>query len=421
MVRSILRSCVRLLAAIVLLALLVCAVEVLLRTQRLRSQLAGPSSNVVLEFTSPSQSTYIDVLPLQEISFATSAGETKVCRTNEIGTRGDSLVVPKPNGTYRILCLGSDDTFGIGVDQHHTFCHRLENYLQPMTTQKIEVVNAGCPKAGPLVNYLRLRQHLSALDPDVVLVNLNAEDLFHDMKVRGTVRLDENQKPAFAIHPKFKAKGSALVDKACAEFILAEWTVAHMGGLIGVNAPRSERSVVAGLEHQQGNFQPVFLIQQLIQTAYGHVIVSISPSPWSLQPSLPDGTGVSTSSLENDLRTALKQAQLTQVIPVHNSAELFQRSPDLKYLFSPHSGLLSAQGHDLYARSLANFFLQTIPDIWDTPPATSQLPPNSESNPFMNRTPVDPATMQLEVDQPQTGNGQLRPLPQADMFLKERL
>src|SRR5262249_2859543 len=65
---------------------------------------------------------------------------------NGMGLRGPEPVVPKPAGTYRILCLGDDTTFAQGVAESETFCALLQAELGgPNSPAPIEVINAGVP------------------------------------------------------------------------------------------------------------------------------------------------------------------------------------------------------------------------------------------------------------------------------------
>ena len=48
--------------------------------------------------------------------------------TNSQGLRGAEIVVPKPEGTYRIICLGDERTAGIDVAEADTFCQQMQEF-----------------------------------------------------------------------------------------------------------------------------------------------------------------------------------------------------------------------------------------------------------------------------------------------------
>jgi hypothetical protein len=69
---------------------------------------------------------------------------------NNVGLRGRDVVIPKPNGVYRIVALGNSITFGYGVPNEKTFPQDLELLLNQnlVTSVHYEVVNAACLERG---------------------------------------------------------------------------------------------------------------------------------------------------------------------------------------------------------------------------------------------------------------------------------
>lgn len=88
---------------------------------------------------------------------------------NSLGLRDEKTELEKKEG-WRILMLGDSFTEGTGVKQEETFSALLEKALG------IEVVNAGVSGYSPLQEYLWLKDQGLKLNPDLVILNLNATD-----------------------------------------------------------------------------------------------------------------------------------------------------------------------------------------------------------------------------------------------------
>jgi lysophospholipase L1-like esterase len=100
-------------------------------------------------------------------------------RINQAGFRGGPFPGAKPPGVYRIVVLGDSFTFGYGVREHQAYPARLARRLNARTggRPRVEVVNLGVPGAGPL-DYLWHLEHTGlALQPDLVVVGLFANDV----------------------------------------------------------------------------------------------------------------------------------------------------------------------------------------------------------------------------------------------------
>lgn len=86
--------------------------------------------------------------------------------------RNRPVVVPKPEGVYRVVVLGDSVPFGWGVGEDEPFPRVLETLLQQRPRRdgrRYEVVNAGSPGWGLVEAGLWLRDEGLAMAPDVVL------------------------------------------------------------------------------------------------------------------------------------------------------------------------------------------------------------------------------------------------------------
>ena len=109
--------------------------------------------------------------------------------TNSLGLRGREVDVVKNSDTFRILMLGDSFTMGHGVNDDETFSVLLERSLQGKHVaikgkSTVEVLNAGVGSYAPVLSFLQLTKKLSALDPDLVVLNFDMSDLIQETAYR---------------------------------------------------------------------------------------------------------------------------------------------------------------------------------------------------------------------------------------------
>jgi len=415
MFRSALRSLGRFSAAVILLVLLLCAVEVGVRVMRVRSEVASQSKHQApLEIVVADSTSFYSVKPLIDETIAVSSGQTQQIRTNELGLRHGTMTIPKPIGTYRVLCLGSGATFGIGVDQQETSSAQLGALLSSRSQLKIEVINAGCPKAGPLTNVLRLRQRLLSLQPDLIVLNISPEDLLLDRSVRGALVLDELGSPAYAPHPKFIAPGNSLIDTACEEFATAEWALNQVYGNVA-DTPSKARTVATAKTVDAESLNVIVQCDALASSSGATLIVAIVPSLWAAIPDQSPPDRIDARAVERALKQTLDKASIGNRVLVINSVDPFERSGQMQQLFSPRFASLSAQGQLVHAQTLAGAIAYGVPEI-----AASMTLPNSTSNgtlpsrtlPVGNVVEPNPrGAISIPTQPDPLPTGQLTPLP----------
>jgi len=98
-------------------------------------------------------------------------------RTNAAGFRGGPLPGAKPPGVFRIVALGDSFTFGFGVRERQAWPARLATALGARSGRPVEVVNLGVPGTGPRDYLWHLAHTGLALEPDLVVVGLFANDV----------------------------------------------------------------------------------------------------------------------------------------------------------------------------------------------------------------------------------------------------
>jgi hypothetical protein len=84
--------------------------------------------------------------------------------------------------------LGDSFTMGKGVEDHETFSALAQQTLRQATAMcdgpDVEVLNGGVDSYAPILSFLQLKSDLRALDPDVVVVNLDNSDLIQEAVYR---------------------------------------------------------------------------------------------------------------------------------------------------------------------------------------------------------------------------------------------
>lgn len=112
-----------------------------------------------------------------------------VQRVNSLGLRGAEVSVDKPAGTYRILMLGDSFTMGKGVEDDLTSSVLLARALSDARAAcgggPVEVINGGVDSYAPVLSLIALTRDLQALDPDLVILNLDVSDLAQEQAYRG--------------------------------------------------------------------------------------------------------------------------------------------------------------------------------------------------------------------------------------------
>ena len=92
---------------------------------------------------------------------------------NKFGFRGSEFSYDKPLGTYRIFVVGGSTVFAAGVENHNTISSNLQNFYsntQFNNIKQIEVINAGVNGATSKHESLLIKNKLSEMSPDMIIV-----------------------------------------------------------------------------------------------------------------------------------------------------------------------------------------------------------------------------------------------------------
>jgi lysophospholipase L1-like esterase len=98
--------------------------------------------------------------------------------TNSLGFRDPERSVRKPADTYRVICLGSYQTFGHGVADGEAYPQQLERLLNARsgTNRTFEVWNGGKLGATAIMGLARLTVELFDYEPDALIVEYGFVD-----------------------------------------------------------------------------------------------------------------------------------------------------------------------------------------------------------------------------------------------------
>ncbi len=384
-----LRGLKHLLFAVLLLAATLCALEVGLRGRRFYQATYGDlaATDDGTPPLLPSWNTFQQLRPLSKYRAVNpGTGESVPIRINSLGLRGPEVIVPKPAGVFRVICLGDDTTLAAEVLEDETYCDRLRARLQERTQLEVEVVNAGVPGGCALISLLYLRHHLSGTQPDLVLVHCEPTDVAPDRRVRPYTMVDAAGMPICAVHPTCGGPGALPLEQLAAEFLVVELAQSRLGKYWEQRTAR-QRSPDDDLRDRSQTdsandalyldqaLAPLAQIKQLAAGLYCDAIVSSCPDFERL--SLTEAGGAVTdhrSVTDGDPFHALAEYVQKESLPLIDATPHFRAARSRDALDLERSGRLSAEGHDLYAAVLAEFVVRNVPGVWSALPAPTSTP-----------------------------------------------
>ncbi len=97
---------------------------------------------------------------------------------NSLGFRGDEIEQPKPDGIFRIVCLGGSTTYSAVDDYTKTYPSLLQDYLHQAGYTNIEVINAGMVGYTSWETLVNLEFRVLDLDPDLLIIYHAINDVY---------------------------------------------------------------------------------------------------------------------------------------------------------------------------------------------------------------------------------------------------
>ena len=314
--------------------------------------------------------------PLQTRHRASSDdGTDLVFRTNSFGLRGAEVVVPKPPGTFRIVCLGDETVLAEHIPEQLTFCIRLQELLQTQSQSPIEVINAGVPDFCSMLSYLQVKQQLLALQPDVLIAHWDVSDLEDHGRYRRLTEVAADESPLACVHPSLLA--TPKIKPLCEHFLCVNWLKQRLGGWLIEQGDESSSPVDREAASNDPrvlmmSLQPVDQLSQLAEAANCRVVLAVHPL---LDQRLAQSTrDANPGNSERPAHRALDEFSATTGIPVCHIEATLQRVPQPETAFANDRRSLTRLGHEVYAYALANTLLQRTSGPWLPAQPTSRAP-----------------------------------------------
>jgi lysophospholipase L1-like esterase len=118
--------------------------------------------------------------PHRYLGYYPTPGYTKgKNRHNSLGYRGDEIIVPKPTGELRIVCVGGSTTYDSDIEDYRlAYPGRLEAELRGRGYDRVTVVNAGGAGWTSWESLIGFELRVLDLDPDIV-INFDAINDVH--------------------------------------------------------------------------------------------------------------------------------------------------------------------------------------------------------------------------------------------------
>ena len=112
---------------------------------------------------------------------------------NSLGYRSDEFPLEKSDGVFRIVALGGSSTYDVSIrDNSETFTAQLEKLLkEEHGYQNVQVINAGVPGYNSWEILGNLEYRVLDLDPDLVIIYENTNDVHARMVIPASYRGDD--------------------------------------------------------------------------------------------------------------------------------------------------------------------------------------------------------------------------------------
>lgn len=297
-----------------------------------------------------------------------------VLRMNNIGMRDDDVALEKPAGSRRILVLGDSFMEGWGCERGEIFTDRLEAILEEKDPGA-EVIAAGVASWSPLAEFCWLKHKGLALQPDAVVLAVDATDPAGDsFYVHRLVRDAEGR-------PDYIARGRRHLDLPLSlhnlladhlylfryidrwltkKLPVTEWDYGFWGEADDVWAPLRSDSEIPPVQYdaywsvtKEALREATRLLAEkripflVIMYPTGVEVDSEAWGPGRSTADFPEGV---IPPRRFDYLAAFAAADS---IPYFSLLPTFQRDSDPKRLYYPYDGHWSPSGHDLAARAVA--------------------------------------------------------------------
>ena len=159
-------------------------------------------------------------------------GKTIEWQTNSVGFRGPEL---EKNPDLRVIVYGDSNVQARFSSLKQTYAYRLQSYLSAQLGKEVEVINGGVVGSGPDQSFLRMKKHLDAFAPDLVIFHVFADNDFGDL-IRN--RLFEIQQGGELVRTRFPAARDGLLSPFIPRLLIVRAALSAIGQ-VGGSPPAS--------------------------------------------------------------------------------------------------------------------------------------------------------------------------------------
>jgi len=139
------------------------------------SLLSVNAADAVLLQESAQPGLIFELVPSQSLELKPIPGWGDPVRrvsTNGLGLRGPERTASKPDGVFRIVCIGGSNTYGASVTDGAPWPDALERSLLARGVEGVEVWNSGVSAWVTTQKVIRAEQALAEWEPDLLLFQL---------------------------------------------------------------------------------------------------------------------------------------------------------------------------------------------------------------------------------------------------------
>ncbi len=320
-------------------------------------------------------------------------------RTNNLGLRGDLVVIPKPEDVFRILYLGDEAVFASEVTEEDSFCRLMEAELPNWQGRRLEVINAGVPGYCPLLSYLQFQHSLASLEPDLLILHFDLSDVADDHYYRRHARLGPLGVPLVCAHSSLQSASQAKSRPKGLSLLLVQGLKRQLGLLPADELRLSDQNAI---HTPQGHYawtreerpdwriyisQALSSIDDLRNLAQGMscpLVVTLAPLPWQVsEHAMPDAAARQTWGIpagkvyDPSLATGpVIEFLESRSVVYYDATGDFQDSSEPELLFHETVPRFSRKGHEVFARGVANALKPMIPPVRESPTYDSVQTPS---------------------------------------------
>ncbi|NIA13153.1 MAG: hypothetical protein GWP08_03660 [Nitrospiraceae bacterium] len=169
-----------LLSLLILFVVLEVAARVVLYTSGDQDRFARYASARQLQARPDLASQYLKYEPHRYLGYIPTPNYTAADnRHNSMGYRDDEIASPKPEGVFRIVCMGASTTYTPTIGHYkYAYPKLLEKELHERGFANVEVINAGVSAWTSYETLINFALRVVELDPDLIIVQLGINDVF---------------------------------------------------------------------------------------------------------------------------------------------------------------------------------------------------------------------------------------------------